>query len=159
MTGQSFCTYQKHFLPHSAVGAALEHWIHVPSSEFGQFRDAWVEEPAEGDGLPVVAVYARTGGPFADRWHNPAVEQHDHWIETVEGTYDGTYRTYRYQIPADVVELVGVDVIAAMAVPQVDMNERWRELVESLGGVIIDREYREMLEQIEEGSDGAFVEI
>jgi len=108
--------------------------------QVGRYRDAWLENHPEG-GL-LIAVYTRNGGGNrTECWEsinsaectcpacvaNIALPQHPHWVRGADDTFDSTYRTEYFRVPAEFV-----DVLAPHAGEHVDTSARWQAAIDAL---------------------------
>lgn len=93
----------------------------------GRFRDMWVERDAEGE--LHYRVYTRNGGGNRKDQHEAIGRMHAHplYERDADDTFDSTYASFWFHVQDEHTETLG-----GVAVPAVDMDERWKLLIAGL---------------------------
>lgn len=110
-----------------------------PEVDFGRERDAWVE--IQGDWIGI-RVHTRNGGTNRAS-QKPAIDSmraHPWFDRDADQEFDSTYADFWF-VPPHQLGLPGefvehhdeiLEFLTRIAVPPVDMNERWREAIAKL---------------------------
>ena len=105
--------------------------------EVGRFRDAWVER--SGDWLDIRVHTRNGGGNRRDQAKAIASMRAHPWYERdSDEVYDVSYASFWFRVP---VERLRTELpkwewwLRSVAQEPVDVGARWREAIESLGGL------------------------
>lgn len=112
----------------------------IQPTDWGRFRDAWIEK--HGEEL-VIRVHTRNGGGNRED-QKPAIDEmraHPWYRSDADGTFDNTYADFYFTVsPPDLATLdpeysalVG-PLLMSWAVEPVDMDKRWLDTIRALKG-------------------------
>lgn len=113
-------------------------------TDFGRFRDAWIEQTEAGD-LRLV-VYTRCGGGNRESYFPKDIDQHPLYLSDQDDDFDTTYASIFFRlpdvIPARLLEVlpeelrtteVFYETLKTIAIPPRNMREEWGKAIDAVG--------------------------